>query len=122
QLRPLPGPKVGSLCADAASAVLRDVLLTAVERRMCGASNLSTDLSGGLDSSTLAVLAAQAGGRLVAVTYADPYAVNDEDVHFARTVAAAEPRLHHVVVTGDETTLPFTALDSTPVTDEPTLD
>ncbi|MBV9845819.1 MAG: albusnodin/ikarugamycin family macrolactam cyclase [Kutzneria sp.] len=105
-----------------ARSLLRDALLTAVDRRVHGVSNLSTDLSGGLDSSTLAVLAAQAGGVPVAVTYADPYAINDEDVHFARSIAVTEPRLHHVVMTGDDATLPFTAMDSTPVTDEPSLD
>ncbi|MGH3620463.1 MAG: asparagine synthase-related protein [Sciscionella sp.] len=68
------------------------------------------------------MLAAQSGGVPIAVTYADPYAVNDDDVHFARAVAVTEPRLHHVVMTGDDATLPFTALDSTPMTDEPSLD
>jgi asparagine synthase (glutamine-hydrolysing) len=121
QVRRLPS-MAGPASADEASSLLRDSLLTAVGRRVRDVINLSTDLSGGLDSSTLAVLAAQAGGVPVAVTYADPYAINDEDVHFARTVAVTEPRLHHVVMTGDDATLPFTAMDSTPVTDEPSLD
>lgn len=112
----------GTLGADEARTMLRDALVTAVDRRVQNAGNLSTDLSGGLDSSTVAVLAAQAGGVPVAITYADPRAVNDEDVHFARTIAATEPRLHHVVMIGDDTTLPFTTMDSAPITDEPSLD
>lgn len=107
--------------ADAAEA-LRTSLLTAVQRRVLHAGNVSTDLSGGLDSSSIAIMAAQAGAVPVAVTYADPYAINDEDVQFARTIAAADPRLHHVTMTGHEGTLPFTAMDAVPVTDEPSLD
>ncbi|NDL60222.1 albusnodin/ikarugamycin family macrolactam cyclase [Phytoactinopolyspora mesophila] len=108
--------------AEEACSLLRSALLTAVDRRVSAASKLSTDLSGGLDSSTLAVLSAQAGGTPVAVTYTDPYAGNDEDLHFARAIAATEPRLDHIVVTGNQTTLPFTAFNSTPMTDDPTLD
>jgi asparagine synthase (glutamine-hydrolysing) len=107
---------------DEASSRLRDALLTAVGRRVRDARKTSTDLSGGLDSSTLAVLAVQAGGLPVAVTYADPYASNDEDVHYAQRIAGTEARMHHVVIAGGRTTLPFTEMGSTPVADEPSVD
>lgn len=120
-VRRLPS-RAGHAKPDEASSRLRVTLLRAVRRRVAGVTNLSVDLSGGLDSSTLAVLAAQAGGTPVAVTYADPDAANEDDVHFARIIAATEPRLHHIVTCGDAGTLPFTALDTTPMTDEPSLD
>ncbi|MEV6602789.1 albusnodin/ikarugamycin family macrolactam cyclase [Kutzneria sp. NPDC051319] len=128
-LTPHRHPQVQPLWTDTGSTdlvdagtLLRQALLTAVDRRVSVATTVSTDLSGGLDSSCLAVLAAHAGSVPLAVTYADPYAVNDEDLHFARTIAATQPRLHHVVMTGDQGTLPFTAMDTVPVTDEPSLD
>lgn len=113
---------IGSSDMDEGAQRLLDGLLTAIYGRVRHASRVSTDLSGGLDSSTLAVLAAHAGSQPLAVTYADPYAVNDEDVHFASNVAA-ETRLHrHAITTGNEATLPFTAMDTAPLTDEPSLD
>jgi asparagine synthase (glutamine-hydrolysing) len=110
-----------SASLDEAGVALRKALLTAIDRRVHASDQVSTDLSGGLDSSSVTVLAAHLGSP-VAVTYADPYAVNDEDVRFAHAVAATQPRLRHVVTTGSQSTLPFTAMDTTPVTDEPSLD
>lgn len=104
-----------------ARTTLREALETAVGVRVRNAGRLSTDLSGGLDSSTLAVLAARAGAQPLAVTYADSYAVNDEDVQFAAQVTV-EVGLRQAVVTGDAATLPFTAMETTPLTDEPSLD
>jgi asparagine synthase (glutamine-hydrolysing) len=121
QSRPLrTGVEAASLVE--AGTLLQQALVTAVDRRVRAVTNVSTDLSGGLDSSCLAVLAAQAGAVPVAVTYADPYAVNDEDFHFARTIAVTQPRLHHIVMAGDHGTLPFTAMSTMHVTDEPSLD
>ncbi|NEA90615.1 asparagine synthase, partial [Streptomyces sp. SID14436] len=90
------------------------------------------DLSGGPASGTLALLAAGlpgmpgtvlghgtgAGERLLAVTFNDLVAGGpDEEVGRAGALAA-NPRLHHVVVTGGEETLPYADLDG-PLTDEP---
>jgi asparagine synthase (glutamine-hydrolysing) len=115
---PLPGP---ASFADGAEA-LRVALVGAVERRTANAVVPSVDLSGGLDSSTLAVLAARAGARPVAVTYADQFAENDDDLRCARNIASCVPRLRHAVVHGDAGCLPFSGLDVVPMTDEPSLD
>ncbi len=120
--RPLLNAARQSVTPDAAGVALRAALVNAVGRRVGGGGDVSADLSGGLDSSSVAVLAARAGATPVAITYADPHAVNDEDVHLAGTVAAGQPRLRHVVVTGGTSVLPFTDMGSTPVTDEPSLD
>ncbi|WP_020124190.1 asparagine synthase-related protein [Streptomyces canus] len=93
---------------------------------------IGADLSGGPASGTLALLAAGlpgmpgtvlghgtgAGERLLAVTFND-LAVRGREAEVERAgTLAANPRLHHVVVTGGEETLPYAELDG-PLTDEP---
>ncbi|MDQ0991725.1 asparagine synthase-related protein [Streptomyces sp. V3I7] len=93
---------------------------------------IGADLSGGPASGTLALLAAGlpgmpgtvlghgtgAGERLLAVTFND-LAVGGREAELERAGAlAANPRLHHVVVTGGEDVLPYAELDG-PLTDEP---
>ncbi|MFF4491374.1 asparagine synthase-related protein [Streptomyces sp. NPDC001544] len=93
---------------------------------------IGADLSGGPASGTLALLAAGlpgrpgtvlghgtgAGERLLAVTFND-LAVRGREAELQRAGAlAANPRLHHVVVTGGEEVLPYADLDG-PLTDEP---
>ncbi|MGC5000771.1 asparagine synthase-related protein [Streptomyces sp. DT195] len=93
---------------------------------------IGADLSGGPASGTLALLAAGlpgrpgtllghgtgAGERLLAVTFND-LAVGGREAELERAGAlAANPRLHHVVVTGAEDTLPYADLEG-PLTDEP---
>ena len=104
--------------AEAAEA-LRDALTTAVSAR-AGKSWLSTDFSGGLDSTSLALLAARLGGRpLLGVTYDDPNSPND-DLAYARRAAATEPLIHHTICTGDARF--FDRLDEAPATDQPCAD
>ncbi|MET7574976.1 asparagine synthase-related protein [Streptomyces sp. NPDC005492] len=93
---------------------------------------IGADLSGGPASGTLALLAAGlpgapgtvlghgtgAGERLLAVTFND-LAVRGRESEVERAgTLAANPRLHHVVVTGGEDVLPYAELDG-PLTDEP---
>ncbi|MFD8231014.1 asparagine synthase-related protein [Streptomyces sp. NPDC059696] len=93
---------------------------------------IGADLSGGPASGALALLAAGlpgmpgtvlghgtgAGERLLAVTFND-LTVKGREAELERAGAlAANPRLHHVVVAGDEGTLPYADLDG-PLTDEP---
>ncbi|CAM5676469.1 MULTISPECIES: asparagine synthase-related protein [Streptomyces] len=93
---------------------------------------IGADLSGGPASGTLALLAAGlpgrpgtllghgtgAGERLLAVTFNDLTATGREAELERAGALAANPRLHHVVVTGGEETLPYADLDG-PLTDEP---
>ncbi|MFF4962118.1 asparagine synthase-related protein [Streptomyces sp. NPDC001222] len=93
---------------------------------------IGADLSGGSASGTLALLAAGlpgmpgtvlghgtgAGERLLAVTFND-LAVRGREAELERAgTLAANPRLHHVVVTGGEEVLPYAELEG-PLTDEP---
>lgn len=103
------------------------------------APGVGADLSGGPASGTLALLAAglpgmpgtvlgaedgtEAGERLLAVTFNDlatggPAAADTtRELEQARSMAA-NPRLHHLVVTGGEDALPYAELTG-PLTDEP---
>ncbi|MEU6098870.1 asparagine synthase-related protein [Streptomyces sp. NPDC047079] len=93
---------------------------------------IGADLSGGPASGTLALLAAGlpgmpgtilghgtgAGERLLAVTFND-LVVRGREAELERAgTLAANPRLHHVVVTGGEEVLPYAELEG-PLTDEP---
>ncbi|KOT31260.1 asparagine synthase [Streptomyces caelestis] len=97
---------------------------------------IGADLSGGPASGALALLAAGlpgmpgtvlghgtgAGERLLAVTFNDLAGGSgggrDDDELERAGALAANPRLHHVVVAGAESTLPYVDLDG-PLTDEP---
>lgn len=84
---------------------------------------VTADLSGGLDSTSLAVLATH-HGPVTALTYVDPLACGDEDVEFARKVASQYPSIHHTLVHGDLSTVPYAGIDpaDTAALDEPSQD
>ncbi|MQA23939.1 MAG: albusnodin/ikarugamycin family macrolactam cyclase [Micromonosporaceae bacterium] len=96
---------------------IRETLVAAVACRTSDATP-AADLSGGLDSTTLAALAAKRG-PITGVTV-HPAAVNaGGDIHYARITAAAIPNLRHVLLPLDGRHLPYTSLDDLPPTDEP---
>lgn len=119
-----PGPVPGMGPADRRAA------------RGAPAPGVGADLSGGSASGTLALLAAglpgvpgtvlghgtEAGERLQAVTFNDLAAgrgrAREAELERARSMAE-NPRLHHVVVAAGAEALPYAALDSGPLTDEP---
>jgi asparagine synthase (glutamine-hydrolysing) len=103
---------------DAAKA-LREALMTTVSMRAAHARRLSSDFSGGLDSTTLALLATRAGYPVFAITHGDPAIMND-DVEYARCLAAGEDLLTHVVAASGS--LFFDNLDAVPATDQPLAD
>ncbi|WP_168724269.1 asparagine synthase-related protein [Streptomyces sp. A1547] len=120
---PVPGRTEAVALAEAAP-VLREVLTTAVTRRAASAVSLSADLSGGLDSSTLASLAA-ARGSLLGITYTDRHMAESDDPIYAARVAVELPHLiHRIVHGGDQQVRHFDRLDNLdalPITDSPSL-
>lgn len=104
-----------------AAVALREALMAAVRVRASRARRLSSDFSGGLDSTTLAILAVRAGYPVLALTHADPAIVND-DLEYAKRLADGEDEdlLTHVVAASGA--LFFHDLDSAPRTDQPLTD
>jgi asparagine synthase (glutamine-hydrolysing) len=112
---PAPGPP--------APQRLRAALTDAVSLRVAGDPDLSCDLSGGLDSTSVAVLAAQAlppGKRLPAVTIHPDGDLDGADLRYARLAAAAhEDRMVHLLLPLGVAHLPYSAIIAVPATDEP---
>jgi asparagine synthase (glutamine-hydrolysing) len=118
--RNLPVPEA-SLAEGA--ALLRSALLQTLQNLCGNAADVSCDLSGGLNSSTLAVLAASyAGSPVVALTYTDGFAHNGDDLTHAERIVRQTPGLDWTVIEGGQSTLPFSGLAQSPETDVPSLD
>ncbi|MFI9585076.1 albusnodin/ikarugamycin family macrolactam cyclase [Streptomyces sp. NPDC052236] len=96
---------------------LREDLAEGVRVRVVGRP-VSSDLSGGLDSSTLAALAARCG-PVTGVTYHPEGIKAGGDVDHARLVARAYPAIRHEFMALNDSHLPFSDLDALPLTDEP---
>lgn len=102
---------------------LRRALTASVSVRVTRDTDLTCDLSGGLDSTTITVLASAAatGPRPLNVVTVHPR--GDEsgaDLRYARLTAAAYPEriAHHLHPLGSEQ-LPYTRIWAVPATDEP---
>lgn len=107
------------------AARLRKRLLDSVERRVVTYGDVSSDFSGGMDSTTLVVLATQWQRRVLGLTYNDPWVQND-DLTFATNVANDVPAINHWIVEGNRSILQFSGLNDgglgLPKTDLPSRD
>ena len=106
----VPLPVAGRSLAEGAGQ-LRDALVHAVGARSAG-RQVSADFSGGLDSTSVAFLAAASARPPVAViAYHQPLAPAG-DLPYATRYAALDERLLLTVVAGSERTLPFAGTSS----------
>ncbi|MEV3951014.1 albusnodin/ikarugamycin family macrolactam cyclase [Streptomyces halstedii] len=92
-------PSLSGLSLREGATELAGHLHTAVQRRTELTASISADLSGGIDSSALASLAA-AHGPVMAVTYTDGLLADQDDLHYARRIAADLTTLTHTEVNG----------------------
>jgi asparagine synthase (glutamine-hydrolysing) len=100
-----PDPNVG--LADTAE-LLRDRLRASVRARVASADRLSSDFSGGFDSTSLAFLVATEEKPVIALTSDhDSMAAGSDDVELARSHARLDARLAHHVVVPSADHLPF---------------
>ncbi|WP_433020155.1 albusnodin/ikarugamycin family macrolactam cyclase [Kribbella sp. CA-294648] len=113
-------PELADASFGEAAQNLRHALVTAIDARVQSVDRLSADFSGGLDSTSLALLAARAGKSVLAVTRDDPACRND-DITYA-TKAAEQENVEHLVVTKAEQSLFFDRLVETPRSDQPFSD
>ncbi|TGB07858.1 asparagine synthase-related protein [Streptomyces palmae] len=89
-------PPDAELTLAEGAPVVRAALAGAVGARTAAGGTVSTDLSGGMDSTTLAFLAAAEPVDLVTYRWAERDTGND-DARYARLAAARLPRARHVV-------------------------
>ncbi|MFJ4967152.1 asparagine synthase-related protein [Streptomyces sp. NPDC088729] len=117
-----PGSSTHSLQEGAAELAGR--LSIAVERRVDRHASVSSDLSGGVDSGIVTSLAA-ARRSVLAVTYTDPVLADQDDVRFARRIAADVDAIRHATIDGRRVGVGhFDGLGDTsqlPLTDAPSL-
>ena len=117
------GVKAGEMPSLATCAeVLREQLLTAVRLRAEEDPDrpISTDLSGGVDSTSLAFLAAtHRSAPLPAFTYHSSAAPVRSDVVRATTAAEQSGRFEHHIVVGTAAQSPFQELAESPLADLP---
>ncbi|WP_424893429.1 asparagine synthase-related protein [Streptomyces sp. XH2] len=103
---------------------LRETLTVAVERRAQRLEPVTCDLSGGVDSSSVACLAVRER-PVFAITYTDARMAEDDDVLYARRVAAEVDGITHQVISGRDTAVAhFDGLDAPealPLTDLPSM-
>jgi len=92
---------------DVAADDLRDVLRTAVSTRIPHGAAMSTDFSGGIDSTSLAFLAAHHVDSLAAVTFTQDGAPVEDDLKAAIALAELDPTLSHHIVRGSGSHLPY---------------
>ena len=112
-----PLPVKGRSLTEGAG-LLREALVHAVEARSAG-RQVSADFSGGLDSTSVAFLAAaRARPPVTAVAYDQPLAPAG-DLPYATRYAALDARLRLTVVAGTERTLPFAGAASPGAVTEP---
>jgi asparagine synthase (glutamine-hydrolysing) len=109
---------VSGLSLSAGGARLYEALRAEVHAPLAG--GVTADLSGGLDSSSVAALAARAV-PLTGLTL-DAGQTGNEDLAHATRIAASLPALRHEVRQIPNTVLPYTDLDLVPHTDEPWSD
>ena len=119
-MRRWSAPEPALSLAEGAAAV-RTVLMDAVTARVQPGEKLAADLSGGLDSTSLCFLAAQAGAKLITVTLRWT-APGNEDVVWAEQAAGLLPGLERLVYSPEQLPACFTGIiRPTEPSDEPTL-
>lgn len=89
---------------------VREEMLTAIGLRTAGGGTISADMSGGLDSTSVACTAARliGDGELIVTSGGDHD--DSEDLRWARRAAAHLPRVEHDIFSGPEMPLFFSNL------------
>lgn len=106
-----------------AAEKLREQLITAVEGRVRLYGNITSDLSGGFDSTTLALIAAKnlalQGHKLHTITVKSVAGTESEDVKWATHAAGLYPNIESVMIESHELPAEYSNLESIPLTDAP---
>ncbi|WP_138506225.1 albusnodin/ikarugamycin family macrolactam cyclase [Nostoc sp. PA-18-2419] len=107
-----------------AAEQLREQLLTAVEGRVRLYGNVTSDMSGGFDSTSLALIAAKSlekrGQKLHTITIKPDSNTASEDVKCAQHAASLYPNIVPVMIENYELPGDYSNLESIPLIDTPT--
>jgi asparagine synthase (glutamine-hydrolysing) len=116
-------PPAAVSSTEEGAVLLRSALERAVRTRVGGLRRWSADCSGGLDSTTLALVAASqspAGAHGRAVTIHPDGVIEGGDLDYARTAIQAYPNVQHVFCAITAQQLPYSRMTELAVaTDEP---
>ncbi|MBE9162969.1 albusnodin/ikarugamycin family macrolactam cyclase [Tychonema sp. LEGE 06208] len=106
-----------------AAEQLREQLIAAVERRVDLYDIVTSDLSGGMDSTSLSLIAAKTlanqGRKLHTITFASSSVTELEDLKYAQQAASFYPNISSVVLDSNKFPMAYSNLDEMPMTDEP---
>lgn len=106
-----------------AAEQLREQLLTAVEGRVRLYGNVTSDMSGGFDSTSLALIAAKSlekrGQKLHTITLKSDPNTASEDVKCAQYAASLYPNIVPVMIENYELPADYSNLESIPLIDSP---
>lgn len=102
----------------------RKGLLLSVQKRIeHSQQNVVSDLSGGIDSSTLTIIAAnhlkKQNKHLVSMTLDNESLQEVEDITIAKKVAKSLDNIKHIIIDNNKISLPYHNLDLSFLTDEP---
>ncbi len=106
-----------------AAEQLREQLIAAVELRVDLYDIVTSDLSGGMDSTSLSLIAAKTlanqDRKLHTITFASTSATELEDLKYAQQAASFYPNISSVVLDSNKFPMAYSNLDEMPMTDEP---
>ncbi|MBD6621070.1 albusnodin/ikarugamycin family macrolactam cyclase [Komarekiella sp. 'clone 1'] len=106
-----------------AAEYLREQLITAVEGRVNLYGNVSSDLSGGFDSTTLALIAAKTlanqGKDLITITEKTFSATQSSDIKYAQHAASFYSNINTVMIEEHNVYSEYSSLKSIPLIDTP---
>lgn len=114
-------PPDGIMSLGEAAELLRQALRDAVSARLCLGRAWGADLSGGMDSSSLCFLAAEAGAQLVVSTL-DWRGPGNEDLDYAKTaMSQLSAGTQHIVFRHDDVPPLLGGIDENHAGDDPSL-
>jgi asparagine synthase (glutamine-hydrolysing) len=112
---PYWSPTAGHMHLAEGAVALRHALGRAVTGRITETGRITADISGGFDSTTIALLAADhlagQGRELIGLTFGSYSALETEDNDIAQVAAASRRNIDHVVLSDDTYPLPYGRMD-----------
>ncbi|WP_194830718.1 asparagine synthase-related protein [Laceyella tengchongensis] len=108
---------------EEATIPFRQGIMQSIHRRLHNVERVSAEVSGGLDSTTLALVVAdklqERHRNLIGLTLKSPSPHEAEDVNLAVEACQSRNNIDHLLLEPHEYPLPYESMDEVPLTDEP---